>query len=78
MSVGNPSVIAARLPPKKFTSTRLPFSVPGTSENTTAGAFSSCSSTSAAMPMSCCQLNPLASRTSPSLRASSIHSRRSV
>ena len=78
MSVGKPSVMRCRLPPKKFTRMRLPGSVPGTSSKITQGAFSSCRMTSDAMPMSFCHDRPLTSRTSPSLRASSIHSRKSV
>ena len=76
-SVGKPSVMFLRLPPKKLTSTRLPSIVPGTSSNTKQGASSSWNATPATMPMSCCQESPLTSLTSPSLRASSSHWRRS-
>jgi hypothetical protein len=67
-----------RFPPKKLTRTLLPLSVPGTSVNSTHGAFSSCRITSDAMPMSFSHDSPFASRISPSFFASSIHSRRSV
>src|SRR5262245_2162980 len=64
-SVGKPSVMFLRLPPKKLTSTRLPLIVPGTSPNTKQGAPSSWTMP-ATMPISCCQLRPLTSLTSPS------------
>jgi hypothetical protein len=41
-----------RLPAKKLTSRRLPFSVPGTSLNTKHGASSAWADISATMPMS--------------------------
>src|SRR5271166_1834881 len=76
-SVGKPSVMFLRLPPKKLTSTRLPLIVPGTSSKTKQAAVSSCRASSETRPMSCCQDRPLTSLTSPSLRASSSHWRRS-
>ena len=76
-SVGKPSVMFLRLPPKKLTSTRLPSIVSGTWSKTKQGAPSSCIATPDTMPISCCQLSPLTSLTSPSLRASSSHCRRS-
>jgi hypothetical protein len=76
-SVGKPSVMFLRLPPKKLTKTRLPLIVPGTSPNTKQGALSSCVATPATTPISCSQLSPLTSLTSPSLRACSSHCRKS-
>src|SRR6516162_5218155 len=76
-SVGKPSVMFLRLPPKKLTSTRLPGMVPGTSLKTKQAAASSCKASSDTMPISCCHERPLTSLTSPSLRASSSHWRRS-
>src|SRR6516165_7195052 len=76
-SVGKPSVMFLRLPPKKLTSTRLPGMVPGTSLKTKQAAVSSCKASSDTMPISCCHDRPLTSLTSPSLRASSSHWRRS-
>src|SRR3984893_14386256 len=76
-SGGKPSVMFLRLPPKKLTKTRLPGMVPGMSSKTKQGALSSCGAPPPTTPMSCCHESPLTSLTSPSLRASSSHSRKS-